>query len=173
MSTELNSPERAPALEAAGDPELDRVRAEEHLRLRHLGTRILIVEDDIFGQEIIAEYVGAVGLAIELAGDGVEALEKAARNRYELILMDIQMPRMDGLDATRHLRQLAGYADTPIIAVTAHAYAIAEEMSRKAGMNAFLTKPLDPGALYATLREWLDRSKSVQVPLSERDAQAD
>lgn len=148
-------------LGAAGDPAQDRVRAEEHLRLRHRGTRILIVEDDVFGQEIIAEYVGAVGLAVELAGDGVDALEKAARTRYELVLMDIQMPRMDGLNATRHLRQLVGYAETPIIAVTAHAYAMAEEMSRQAGMNAFLTKPLDPGALYATLLEWLDRSKSV------------
>lgn len=161
MSTELKSHDGSPLLEAADDAAQDRIRAEEHLRLRHRGTRVLIVEDDVFGREIIAEYVGAAGLAVELAGDGVEALEKAALGRYELVLMDIQMPRMDGLDATRHLRELAGYADTPIIAVTAHAYAIAEEMSRQAGMNAFLTKPLDPNALYATLLEWLDRSKFV------------
>lgn len=161
MSLVLNSSDTTSPLEAAANPGQDRILAEEHLRLRHRGTRILIVEDDIFGQEIIAEYVGAVGLDVELASDGVEALEKAGRTPYELVLMDIQMPRMDGLDATRHLRQLYGYAETPIIAVTAHAYAIAEEMSRKAGMNAFLTKPLDPGALYATLLEWLDRSKSV------------
>lgn len=160
MSSELISNSGTLPLDAAADPAQDRIRAEQHLRLRHRGTRILIVEDDVFGQEIIAEYVGAAGLAVELAGDGVEALEKAAQSRYELVLMDIQMPRMDGLDATRHLRQLAGYSETPIIAVTAHAYAIAEEMSRQAGMNAFLTKPLNPGALYATLLEWLDRSKS-------------
>jgi two-component system, sensor histidine kinase and response regulator len=160
MSSGLMSAEGTPPLDAAGDAAQDGFRVEEHLRLRHHGARILIVEDDVFGREIIAEYVGAVGLAVELAGDGVEALERAAQTRYELVLMDIQMPRMDGLDATRHLRQLAGYTETPIIAVTAHAYAIAEEMSRQAGMNAFLTKPLDPGALYATLLEWLDRRKS-------------
>lgn len=134
------------------------------LEIRHRGARILIVEDDIFGQEIIAEYVAAVGLDVELAGDGVEALQKAQRDRYDLILMDIQMPRMDGLEATRHLRQLPSHTDVPIIAVTAHAYAVAAEMSMRAGMNAFLTKPLDPGVLYATLLEWLDRSRFAEMP---------
>lgn len=138
--------------------------AEKQLALRHQGARILVVEDDRFGQEIMAEYVGAAGLAVDLAGDGVEALEKAARVRYDLILMDIQMPRMDGLDATRHLRGLPGYVDTPIIAVTAHAFAIAEELARQAGMNDYLTKPLDPGALYATLLAWLDDHRQVEVP---------
>jgi two-component system, sensor histidine kinase and response regulator len=155
---------------AAGvDPACTLAAAESHateqrliahqLEMRHRGARILIVEDDIYGQEIIAEYVAAAGLAVELAGDGVEALQKAQRERYDLILMDIQMPRMDGLEATRRLRQLPSHTDIPIIAVTAHAYVIAEEMSRQAGMNAFLTKPLDPGSLYATLLVWLDRRK--------------
>jgi CheY-like chemotaxis protein len=134
------------------------------LEMRHRGARILIVEDDLYGQEIIAEYVKAAGLTVELAGDGVEALQKAQCDRYDLILMDIQMPRMDGLEATRQLRQLPSHRDIPIIAVTAHAYAIAEEMSMQAGMNAFLTKPIDPGALYATLLAWLDRRKFAGVP---------
>ncbi len=138
--------------------------AETQLAQRHQGARILVVEDDRFGQEIMAEYVGAAGLAVDLAGDGVEALEKAARVRYDLVLMDIQMPRMDGLDATRHLRRLSDYVDTPIIAVTAHAFAIAEELARQAGMSAYLTKPLDPGALYATLLTWLDNHRHVEVP---------
>lgn len=138
--------------------------AEQKLALRHRGARILVVEDDRFGQEIVAEYVGAAGLSVDVAGDGVEALEKAAGVRYDLILMDIQMPRMDGLDATRRLRQLPEYADTPIIAITAHAFAIAEEMARQAGMNAYLTKPLDPGTLYATLLAWLDERRDVATP---------
>jgi two-component system, sensor histidine kinase and response regulator len=155
---------RCPAPEigssAAADRNAVQPRSVEHqIETRHRGARVLIVEDDVFGQEIIAEYVGAVGLAVELAGDGVEALQKAQDAQYDLILMDIQMPRMDGLEATQRLRQLPAHSATPIIAVTAHAYAIAEEMSTQAGMNAFLTKPLDPGTLYATLLKWLDSRK--------------
>jgi two-component system sensor histidine kinase/response regulator len=158
-------PPSAAGLDPASAPAAAETQAMEQrliahqLEMRHRGARILIVEDDVFGQEIIAEYVGAVGLAVELAGDGVEALQKAQRERFDLILMDIQMPRMDGLEATRYLRQLPSHTDIPIIAVTAHAYAIAEEMSMQAGMNAFLTKPLDPGTLYATLLVWLDRRR--------------
>lgn len=148
----------------SGDaPPPPRESIEQRLAERHGGARVLIVEDDIYGQEILAEYVRIAGLAVDLAGDGVEALEQAERAQYDLVLMDVQMPRMDGLDATRRLRQRPEYADTPIIAVTAHAYAVAEQMSRQAGMNAFLTKPLDPAALYATLLEWLDRQTVVDA----------
>lgn len=153
------APDSAATDDAADAKSAGQRSVAHQLQTRHRGARILIVEDDVFGQEIIAEYVGAAGLEVELAGDGVEALQKAQRDYYDLILMDIQMPRMDGLEATRQLRQLPSHADIPIIAVTAHAYAIAEEMSMQAGMNAFLTKPLDPGALYELLLEWLDRRK--------------
>ena len=142
----------------AGDPQPSEPGPiEQQLAARHRDARVLVVEDDVYGQEILAEYVRIAGLAVDVAGDGVEALERAGRGRYHLILMDVQMPRMDGLEATRRLREVPEYADTPIIAVTAHAYVIAEQMCRQAGMDAFMTKPIDPALLHATLLEWLDQ----------------
>ncbi|MEQ1580584.1 MAG: response regulator [Steroidobacteraceae bacterium] len=163
MTPRSTAPDDASSPPAADTQSTQQRSVEHQIQTRHRGARVLIVEDDDFGQEIIAEYVRAVGLAVELAGDGVEALHKAQGSQYDLILMDIQMPRMDGLEATRHLRQLPAHSATPIIAVTAHAYVIAEEMSTQAGMNAFLTKPLDPGTLYATLLKWLDSRKLIEM----------
>jgi len=166
MPVNSDSPPRHPPAETADAgngqaPEPETI--EQRLAARHRGAHVLVVEDDVYGQEILAEYVRLGGLTADVAGDGVEALEHAGRARYELILMDVQMPRMDGLEATRRLRQLPGYSDTPIIAVTAHAYAVAEELCGQAGMDAFLTKPIYPVLLHATLLEWLDRRAAAST----------
>lgn len=127
--------------DADDDSALEQVSLVQRLAARHRGARILIVEDDVYGQEILAEYVHIAGLAADLAGDGVEALERAARAHYDLILMDVQMPEMDGYEATRQLRKLA--PALPIIGQTAHALKEEREKCLAAGMVAYVAKPLE------------------------------
>jgi two-component system sensor histidine kinase/response regulator len=116
---------------------------------------VLAVEDNAINREVVVELLGAIGLAIDVAGDGLEALDKARAARYDLILMDLQMPRMDGIEATRAIRALPGYAATPIIALTANAYSEDRRNAIAAGMNDFVAKPVSPEQLYAVLAKWL------------------
>ena len=86
------------------------------------------------------------------------SVEKASHNPYDLVLMDMQMPRMDGLEATRRLRQLAGFGDTPVVAMTANAFAEDRIRCMEAGMNDFIPKPCKPEQFYGTVLAWLRRS---------------
>lgn len=122
---------------------------------------MLLVEDNEVNQEVMLELLRSVGLRVELAADGVEAIEaveKAAREHTapcDIVLMDVQMPRMDGLEATRRLRALPGCAEIPIIAMTANAYGEDRLACLAAGMDDHLAKPVDPPRLHATLLRWL------------------
>lgn len=120
-----------------------------------VGAEILLVEDNEINQQVASEIIEKAGLRVTIANNGEEGVEKAKRKRYDAILMDVQMPVMDGYTATRILRRDEQCKDTPIIAMTAHAMAGDAEKSINAGMNAHITKPIDPEALFITLSTWI------------------
>ena len=129
--------------------------AEAVLRRDFAGTRILVVEDNPSNQVVMAELLDDASLQYDMAEDGLVAIDKARERAYPLILMDMKMPRLDGLEATREIRRLPGYETTPIIAVTANALSENREQCLQAGMSDYLAKPLDPNLIFAALLKWL------------------
>lgn len=117
---------------------------------------ILLVEDDLTNQELATALLNSVGLLVVVADNGAKAIEMVKKNHFDLILMDIQMPIMDGLTATKEIRELGGYwTQVPILAMSAHALRGDTERFVNQGMNAHITKPIDPYLLYEELAKWL------------------
>jgi len=117
--------------------------------------RILLVEDNPINQEVARELLVSIGIKVEVACNGLEAFEMARQHSYDAVLMDVQMPVMDGLEATRKIRGHSGLASLPIIAMTASAFEGERKRCFEAGMNDHIAKPVDPELLYSTLRKWL------------------
>lgn len=138
--------------------------AESELRRRYGGTRVLLAEDNAINREVAFELLSAVDLAVDTAEDGSQAVAMASEKVYALILMDMQMPRMDGLEATRAIRAMPGRQTLPILALTANAFGEDRLACEEAGMNDFVVKPVEPKVLYQTLLQWL----AVVKPPSER-----
>jgi len=119
------------------------------------GSRILLVEDNDINQQVARELLEDAGFVVEVAGNGHVALEMAQQSPYDLVFMDMQMPVMDGLEATRELRKIARLGTLPVVAMTANAMEQDRRRCMEAGMNDFVVKPLDPDNLWAVLLRWL------------------
>jgi len=128
---------------------------EARLRATHAGARVLLAEDNPPNLEVALEWLRAAGLQVDVAIRGEQAVEAARGKRYDLILMDVQMPGLDGLEATRQIRALPGHAGTPVVAMTANAFGEDRLACEQAGMQDHIVKPVDPRVFYATLLRWL------------------
>jgi two-component system sensor histidine kinase/response regulator len=147
-------------------------------RLR--GARVLLVEDNELNQQVAMELLAAVGIQVHVAENGEVGLHRLQNGSYDLVLMDVQMPVMDGLECARRIRQTPGFGELPILAMTANAMAGDRERSLAAGMNDHVTKPIEPAELFDALHRWLpavrggvstgssagpDRSRATDDPL--------
>ena len=119
------------------------------------GASVLLVEDNDFNQQVATELLNLMGVEVSLARNGQEALEKLHGQAFDAVLMDLQMPVMDGYEATRRVRGDPAFATLPVLAMTAHAMLQERERCMALGMNDYITKPIDPEALAITLAKWL------------------
>jgi CheY-like chemotaxis protein len=129
--------------------------AEQAVALRHRGVRLLLVEDNPINREVALDLLRDAGLEVDVAENGAEAVERVRRARYDLVLMDVQMPVLDGLGAARAIRALPDYRATPILAMTANAFEEGRRRCLDAGMDDHIGKPVDPERLYGALLNWL------------------
>ena len=130
------------------------------LRLKTIqGARILLVEDNEINQQLARELLEGVGFVVTIADNGQEAVSIIQEQEFDAVLMDVQMPVMDGYKATSEIRKHERFEDLPIVAITSHAMAGDKEKSLKAGMNDHITKPIDPDQLFSTLLAWIKPGK--------------
>ena len=131
--------------------------AEAILRREYRGRKVLVVEDEPLNREVIGDMLEELGLVVDAAINGNEALIKVRQAHYDIVLMDMQMPELDGLDATRKLRAMPDGQDLAIIALTANAFDDDRERCLAAGMNDFIAKPFKPEKVFGKLLRWLGR----------------
>ena len=128
-----------------------------------IGSRVLVVDDHRINQEVAREILEQAGIEVQIAANGAEALDRvvARGEEYDVVLMDLQMPHMDGYEATRRLRAIDRFAELPIVAMTANAMAGERERCLAAGMNDYVSKPIDLGELFQALARWTRRAGST------------
>ena len=131
------------------------LNAEKEIQKKHKGARLLLAEDNCINREVAIELIRHAGLLLDVAEDGQQALKMINENNYDLILMDVQMPVMNGLEATKQIRLLDGKKDLPILAMTANVFEDDKRTCLASGMNDFVAKPIDPEILFSTLLKWL------------------
>ncbi len=130
------------------------------MRREFPGAEVLLVEDEPVNQEVAKLFLMDVGLDVTIAGNGAVAVDILKERGFDLILMDMQMPEMDGLEATRHIRRIPGRESIPIVAMTANAFAEDRAHCIEAGMDDFLSKPVEPERLFGTILKWLRRGRT-------------
>ncbi|SDI41838.1 Signal transduction histidine kinase [Propionivibrio dicarboxylicus] len=137
------------------------------------GARILLVEDNELNQEVASEMLRQANFVVDIAADGRQALDRLARGQYDCVLMDMQMPVMDGIAATRAIRQQPQFAALPILAMTANAMSNDRERCLEAGMNDHIAKPIAPEELWAKLRRWIAPRQEETPPVGADATAAD
>jgi len=149
------------SLQAIGRPRQHALRAElrdealQGNRAALAGARVLLVEDNPINQELARDLLGRAQIVVQVADNGREAIEMLSREHFDAVLMDCQMPVMDGYAATRELRQHAQWRDLPVIAMTANAMVGDREKVLAAGMNDHIAKPINLAEMFATLVRWV------------------
>jgi CheY-like chemotaxis protein len=138
--------------------------AESVIRQRYPGSRILVVSDQPLNLELARMLLGATGLVVDTAEDGGVAIAMAWQAHYAIILLNMQMPNIDGLDATRQIREIPGYRQTPIIDMTANASGEARTSCFEAGMTNFMTKPFDADLFSGMLLHSLNQCAPPRTP---------
>jgi len=153
---------RGKATTLAADADTEPVSPQ--LQAHHHGSRILLVEDNVINREVATMLLKNSGLVVETAENGIEAVRKVRSSDYDLVLMDIQMPEMDGLEATRLITSMDNRKTLPILAMTANVFEEDRKACLAAGMKDFVAKPIDLDDLYSTIAKWLplhaDRGQS-------------
>ncbi len=149
--------------------ELESETSDPAMRLRR-GAKVLLAEDNEFNQEVATLILEDMGLQIKVACNGIQALEMVRHEPFDLILMDVQMPEMDGLEATRQIKKLPAGGRTPILAMTANAFEEDKRLCKEAGMDDFITKPVSQANLEQILIRWIpdtsDTASKAQTTLS-------
>jgi len=145
--------ERRPAAVAGTGPPAGSIAAA--LNGQRFDARVLLAEDNLVNQEVAKELLRLAGCEVEVAENGRRAVEMARHGGYDLVLMDVQMPELDGIEACRQIRALPGFSRLPIIAMTANAFAEDRAACLAAGMNDHVPKPVQPAVLFDTLARWL------------------
>ena len=127
------------------------------------GAKVLLVEDNDLNQEVATELLRSAGLVVDVADNGQIAVDRVQRARYDIVLMDMQMPVMDGVTATRIIREIPQLATLPIVAMTANAMQADREACRAAGMDDHVAKPIEPRELFLTLLKWVRPSEPLEA----------
>jgi signal transduction histidine kinase/CheY-like chemotaxis protein/ligand-binding sensor domain-containing protein len=138
------------------------------------GAQVLVVDDNVINQQVAREVLLRAGVHVTLVGNGVDAVQMVDLARYDAVLMDIQMPGMDGYEATARIRAKSQHARLPVIAMTAHAVAGFRESSLSMGMNDYVTKPIEPERLFSVLATWIqaDPARIAAIPVAAAEVAA-
>ncbi len=148
------------SVKAAKPSPMDAIKNLQHLD----GLRILVAEDNAINQQIVKEFLKLSGIHVELADNGQSALDRLTEAHYDVVLMDIHMPVLDGYQATRRIREQPQWTDLPVIALTAGVTEDEQEKCRAVGMNDVVAKPINPEKLIGTIKKWLNNMPRVELP---------